>query len=562
MSVQISCAGVLQCDVLIIGGGATALIAALEARKEVDDVVMVCKGKVGRSGNTIVSAAQFAVSDPDSPDSVEQHFQDTLLGGQGINDEALVQLLTSQVGHRVRDLERYGVPFVRVKGELRRQLSPGHSSPRCVSVQAGDYPKATQGLSITLPLLKQVVSKGVRLIERTPVIKLLVEEGQVCGAIALDVEGQQAVVLQAKAVVLACGGGGRIFALTDNTLDISGDSYALALEAGATLRDMEFVQFFPAYMTSPLKTIIPTRLFAQGAVLRNKAGERFMPRYDPDRAEMATRDVMSRAIFLEMQRTGERGVYLDCTQVPPEVIEQRHLALARVLQKRGLDLQKDYLTISPAVHFIMGGLKIDGQCQSTVPGLYAAGEATGGLHGANRISSNALSETIVFGAIAGRQAVSFARETKGSTPPATGMGLVVHPRKGDISLHEVKEALRQIMWEGVSIVRSEGSLQEASLKVRGCRLALERCSVSTFTHIVELLQIRHMCLTAEAMVASALLRTESRGAHYREDYPSSDERWLGSVHVAKAADQLKVDFVAKGENVLWPDCTSTRESRF
>jgi len=560
--VQISYAGVLQCDVLIIGGGAAALVAALEARKAVDDVVMVCKGKVGRSGNTIVSAAQFAVSDPGSLDSIEQHFQDTLLGGQGINDETLVQLLASQVGHRVRDLEGYGVPFVRVKGELRQQLAPGHSSPRCISVQADNYPQAVQGLSITLPLLKQVVSRGVRLIEHTPVVKLLVEEGQVCGAIGLDVKGQRAIVLQAKAVVLACGGGGRIFALTDNTLDVSGDSYALALEAGATLRDMEFVQFFPACMTSPLKTIIPTRLFAQGAVLRNKAGERFMPRYDPDRAEMSTRDVMSRAIFLEMQRTGEQGVHLDCTQVPPDVMEQQHLVLARALQKCGLDLQRDYLAVSPVAHFIMGGVKIDSQCQSTVPGLYAAGAAAGGLHGANRLSSNALSETIVFGAIAGRQAASFAKGTKGSTPPVTGMGLVVHPRKGDISLHEVKETLRRAIWEGVSIVRSEKSLQEASRKVRGCRLALEKCSVSTFAHIVELLQIQRMCSTAEAMVAPALLRTESRGAHYREDYPSSDERWLGSLHVAKAIDQLEVGFVTKGERVLWPDCTNTRGSRF
>jgi succinate dehydrogenase/fumarate reductase flavoprotein subunit len=546
VSVQISYANVLQCDVLVIGGGATALMAALEARKKVDNVIIVCKGKVGRSGNTIVSAVQFAVSDPDSPDSIEQHFQDTLLGGQAINDEALVQLLASQVGHRVRDLEEYGVPFVRVKGELRRQLAPGHSSSRCISVQADDYPQAIQGLSITLPLLKQVVSRGVRLIEHTPVIKLLIEEGQVCGAIGLDAEGQRAIVLQAKAVVLACGGGGQIFALTDNTLDVSGDSYALALEAGATLRDMEFVQFYPACMTSPLKTIIPTRLFAQGAVLRNKAGERFMPRYDPDRAEMATRDVMSRAIFLEMQRTGEQGVHLDCTQVPPDVIEQQYPTLVRALQKRRLDLQKVYLTISPTVHFIMGGVRINSQCQSTVPGLYVAGEAAGGLHGANRLSSNALSETIVFGAIAGQQAASYAQGTKGSVPPLTDMGLVVHPRKGDISLHEVREALRRAMWEGASIVRSEESLKEARLKVQGCRLALGKCSVSTFGHVVELLQIQRMCTTAEAIVASALLRTESRGAHYREDYPSSHERWLGSLHVAKAAGQLEANFVTKG----------------
>jgi fumarate reductase (CoM/CoB) subunit A len=173
-----------------------------------------------------------------------------------------------------------------------------------------------------------------------------------------------------------------------------------------------------------------------------------------------------------------------------------------------------------------------------------------------------LSETIVFGAIAGRQAASYAKGKKRSASPVTDMGLVVHPRKGDILLREVKETLRRAMWKSVSIVRSEEALQEASLKVQGCQLALGKCSVSTFAHIVDLLQIQRMCTTAEAMVASALLRTESRGAHYREDYPSSDERWLGSFRVAKAAGQLEVNFVPKGENVLWPDCTNTRESRF
>jgi len=556
----------VRCEVLIIGGGLAALVAGLEAKKLVGEVVIVSKSKVGRSGNTIVSQCKFgacvgfdtpgfdtlrysaqAATQPkpreSSSDSARQHFQDTLIGGSFINDETLVNTLVSHAGQRLLDLERYGVRFLRINGGFARQTAPGHSRPRTISAFCSEYPHAVLGLSIALPLLQQAKARGVRLIEDAPIAKLALYDGVVCGALGLDIKGERLLFLQAKAVILASGGGGQLFALTDNTRDVTGDSYALALEAGATLRDMEFVQFFPLIVTSPVRALIPTLVFSDGAVLKNEAGERFMFRYD-ERGEMATRDVMSRALFQEMQR-GE-SISLDCSQVPMTAIEEKYSSLQRLLAGHDVDLRSDSLSVSPTTHFFMGGVEIDERCQSSLPGLYAAGEATWGVHGANRLSSNGLSEALVFGALAGQQAADYASGLE-SFPPA-GMEpdyILPYLRKGSVSLHEIRSELRRSLWEGASIVRSEDSLHRAMSGVRECQRVLENCSIESFAQAVKWEELRRMCLAAEAIVASALLRTESRGAHYREDFPSLDENWLGSVKIARSADGLELNFLAK-----------------
>lgn len=521
-------------------------VAALEAKKLADEVVIVSKSKVGRSGNTIVSQCKFGACVPHegSPDSAQRHFQDTLISGSFINDETLVNTLVSYAGQRLLDLERYGVRFRKTNGDFARQTAPGHSHPRTISTFCSDYPHAILGLSITLPLLQKAKARGVWLMEDVPISKLALYDGMVCGAIGLDVKGERVLFLRDKAVILASGGGGQLFALTDNTRDVTGDSYALALEAGATLRDMEFVQFFPLIMTSPVRALIPTLIFSAGAVLRNGAGERFMFRYD-ERGEMATRDVMSRALFQEMQR-GE-SIYLDCSQVLMTTIEEKYSSLKRLLAGHDIDLQRDCLSVAPTTHFFMGGVEIDERCRTSLPGLFVAGEAVGGVHGANRLGSNALSEALVFGALAGQQAADYTKGLKSFPPASMEPGFILpHPRRGDVSLREVRGELRRNMWENASIVRSQDSLQRARSRVLECQRALEHCSIESFAQAAKCEGIRRMCLAAEAIVASAFLRTESRGAHYREDYWSSDERWLGSLHVAKAADQLEVNFVAKG----------------
>lgn len=537
----------VRCEVLIIGGGLAALVAALEAKKLVDEVVIVSKSKVGRSGNTIVSQCKFGAYVPHegSSDSAQRHFQDTLVGGSFVNDETLVNILASRAGQRLLDLERYGVRFHKTNSDFARQTAPGHSHPRTISTFCSDYPHAVLGLSIALPLLQEAKARGVRLMEDAPIAKLALYDGMVCGAVGLDVKGERVLFLRAKAVILASGGGGQLFALTDNTRDVTGDSYALALGAGATLRDMEFVQFFPLIITSPVRALIPTLMFSAGAVLRNGAGERFMFRYD-ERGEMATRDVMSRALFQEMQR-GE-SIYLDCSQVLMTTIEEKYSSLKRLLAGHDIDLQRDCLSVAPTTHFLVGGVEIDEHCRTGLPGLYAAGEAAGGVHGANRLGSNALSEALVFGTIAGRQAADYAKGLKSFPLARMEPGYFLpYPRKRDISLREVRSELRRSMWEDASIFRSQDSLQRARSRVLECQRALEHCSIESFAQAAKCEEIRRMCLAAEAIVASAFLRTESRGAHYREDYPSSDERWLGSLHVAKAADQLEVNLWPKGQ---------------
>lgn len=537
---------------LIIGGGVAALVAALEAKKLVEDVIIVSKGKIGRSGNTIVSRCRFGAYIPHqgSSDSVQHHFQDTLIGGKFINDETLVDILASQAGQRVLGLEGYGVRFCKAKGDFERQIAPGHSYPRSISTFHADRPYAIPGLSITLPLLRAMKKSGVRLIEDTSIAKIAVSDGMVCGAIGLDVKGERALFLGAKAVILAAGGGGWIFARTDNTRHITGDSYSLALEAGAVVRDMEFVQFYPLMMISPVRALISTLVFGDGAVLRNEAGERFMFQYDED-GEMVTRDLMSRAIFWEMRRGKRQGVYLDCSPIPLSIMKQRYSALHRLLERHKIDMQRVLLLVSPTTHFFMGGVKIDARCQSSLPGLYATGEAVGGVHGANRLSGNGLSEAVVFGAIAGEHAANHAKRSAAVSPLRLSLDFIPpRPRGGDISLREIRSALRRSMWEDASIIRSEGSLRRARSKVEQCRRSLENCSIHSFSQTVEREEMRRMCIVAEAIVASALHRKESRGAHYREDFPSRDEDWLGRIEVMKVADQLRLSFVPKGVRSL------------
>lgn len=346
-------------------------------------------------------------------------------------------------------------------------------------------------------------------------------------------------------MILAAGGGGRIFARTDNTRHVTGDSYALALEAGAVVRDMEFVQFYPIMMAWPVRALISTPVFGDEAVLRNEAGERFMFQYDED-GEMVTRDLMSRAIFCEMRRGKGQGIYLDCSSIPLPIMKQRYSALHRLLERRNIDMQKVSLLVSPTTHFFMGGVEIDECCHSSLPGLYATGEAVGSVHGANRLSGNALSEALVFGAIAGQHAANHARRSAAVPSVRPGSDFISpYPREGDITLRDIRSVLRQSMWEDASIIRSEDSLRRARSKVGQCRRSLENCSIQSFAQAVESEEMRRICI-----VASVLHRRKSRGAHYRKDFPSQDEDWLGRIEVMKVADQLRLSFVPKGVRSL------------
>lgn len=539
----------VECDVLVIGGAGAGLSAALQARERGASVVVACKGKAGRSGNTVVAAAQFAVVVPfdGSEDSPEQHLQDTMEGGRGINDQRLVRLFADQGGRQVQKLEEWGVRFLRSRGELIRRRPPGHRHARGIVADGSPFPLAVSGLAITLPLRSTAERMGVHFLDDAPVVRLALQEGEVCGALALLPAQGQLLQIRARAVVVATGGAGRVYANTNNTRGVCGDSYGLLLRAGATLRDMEFVQYYPCQMARPVRAPISSAMFGDGAVLRNRQGERFMPLYDPVNQDMSTRDVMSQAMFYELQKgNGVDGqLFMDCTMVPDSVLQMKHFSLARDLRKGGLDPAREWIKVAPTTHFFMGGVEIDESCSTGVPGLFAAGEAVGGVHGANRLSGNALTEVAVFGSMAGQAAAGYAQGRKSLPEPAL-MELVAGAAEGGRdSLDEVRGELRRAMWNRASIVRSEASLRSALATVRECARAVERCPAVGVAEDARREETLLMCMTAEAVVLCALARQESRGAHFREDYPSADHRWLGSHRVQLVGESLQVEFAAK-----------------
>ncbi|MGE5620446.1 MAG: FAD-dependent oxidoreductase [Sphingomonadaceae bacterium] len=547
----------LETDVLVIGGAAAGLTAAIDAAEAGASVLVACKGKAGRSGNTVVAGTQFAavIPYPGSEDSPESHFQDTLAGGRGINDETLLRLFTTRGGPLLLRAEEWGVRLLRSEGELVRRTPPGHSYPRGIPTDGSAFAVSAAGLSIGLPLRARAERLGVRFLENAPVLRVEVSDGEACGALAVDLDSAQPIQVRARAVVVAAGGAGRVFAHTNNTRGISGDSYGLLLLAGVTLRDMEFVQFYPSQMNNPFKTVIASPLFADGAVLRNRHGERFMPIYDPVHEDLATRDVMCQAIFYELQKgNGIQGeVYMDCTSVPESVLQTKYGPLVRDLRRQGVDPARDWLLVTATTHFVMGGAWVDERCSTDVPGLFAAGEAVGGLHGANRLSGNALMETIVTGAIAGKAAAEYARR-RGRLPEPRVPTMAPEPVNGDGGMLEAaRTELRRAMWNGASIVRSETSLRSALGMVRECLAAVEAAPAKTMAELARREETRLMALTAEAMVLSALERRESRGAHFREDFPSTDARWLGSIATRLSPGGLEVEFRPKGSGSVMGD---------
>jgi succinate dehydrogenase/fumarate reductase flavoprotein subunit len=538
----------LVSDVVVIGGSAAALIAALEARKSGLQVMVVTKGLVGRGGNTIVSGAGFAAVLPgkDQHDSREQYHADTLASGKGINLEYLVSILTANSGSAILDLESYGVKFMKSNGEFVRRTPPGHSQPRQIPTVNDAVSYHTRGLTVTIPLREAAQRAGITFLEKTSVIGLLHDaDGGICGAAGISTTTSELIQIGAKAVILATGGAGMIYERTNNTSDVTGDGYGLALEAGARLVDMEFVQFYPTMAFKPVKMPVSSPLFGDGAVLRNKNLERFMTKYDPA-GDMATRDMMSRAIFSEVSAGYgvENGVYIDCSAVPISVFEKKHKAIFKYLQAVKIDPQKDMLLISPSTHFVMGGIKIDGGCSTGVEGLFAAGEVVGGLHGANRISGNALTETVVFGKIAGKRAAEHASKMRALAAPAKKISPETGHRAGD--LREVKAALRRTMWQYVSVQRSQESLERALQEIMDYRQELTGLAANSLRQLADWMELKSMLTVSEAVTRSALLRSESRGSHYRLDFPVSDDsRWIGNVETWKKERELCLAFCPK-----------------
>jgi succinate dehydrogenase/fumarate reductase flavoprotein subunit len=486
--------------------------------------------------------------DPQSEDTAERFERDTVRSGGGINDPEMVRLFLKGSPVILDKLAAYGVAFKKLGERFMKKRAPGHSVARSFSTDFSSYPYLTRGLSLTVPLLNYARRSGVRIVDYAPVIRLLVSDGRMCGAVALGKKTETVLLFRTGSVVLAAGGGGRLFARSNNTVDITGDAYGLAYDAGATLRDMEFVQFYPTMMFAPLKVTISSPLFGEGAFLRNAEGERFMANYAPE-ADMATRDIMTRAMFSEVQAgRGQAGnVFMDCRAIPRDTLTTKFAELLRLLAKAHIDPSRDLIPISPATHFFMGGVAIDSHCQTTVPGLLACGEAVGGLHGANRLGGNALSETVVFGTIAGSQA---AAQKTGALPEPPEFHLEAL-RTGRRSPKSLQRELRELTWRHLSIVRSQKSAAQAMEALDHMRAALGQLAIESVHDLVAFYEVRNMLTTARLIASGAMRRTESRGGHFRSDHSQADDaNFKGNIYQRREGGAAQIEFRFSGSRRL------------
>ena len=521
-------------DVVIVGGGLAGLTAALEARKSGLNTALLCKSRAGKSGNTLVSGAALSVlnTGAKSGDSAGLLEDDLLESGGGMSDHELCRVFAKESSSAFSMLKEYGVEFKEHGGNPMVKHPPGHSVPRSFPSEYRGYPYMNRGLALTLPLLKHATEMGVVFKEDTSVFRILTRENLVCGLLAWEDRTGQILLCRTGIVILAAGGGAGIYSRNNNTSDVTCDSFGLAYEAGAALRDMEMVQFYPSMMYEPVRIPVSNPLFGDGAVLRNASGEEFLLRYS-QKGNHATRDVMARAVKQEIDegRGNPRFVFADCSKIPGDVLKLKYGELSAVLSRYGLSMEKDLLPVAPSAHFYLGGIALDKTCATSVDGLLACGEAAGGLHGANRLAGIALAEAAVFGKIAARTAWTlFRKQQPLSLSDVPG---AVLPKGPGAPLSRLKEDLGEIMWDRASIVRSESSLKIAEKEIDRISRELDSGGIKDAGDLPGFFALRSMTLTARILVKCSLLRKETRGAFCRKEYPNSSGKFAGSFLVQK-----------------------------
>ena len=509
-------------DVLVIGAGIAGLRAALEVPPDLS-VLVVTKDRVTESNSSYAQGGIAGVRSPE--DTFENHVEDTLVAGDGLCDREVVELVVHEAPHQIEKLIEFGTKFDEENGQLALTREGGHSHRRIVHALGDstgfEMMRATIATARTAP--------NVRIWDDTFTIDLLTHEGRCCGAVVAR-NGMGRCLIWAKQVILASGGCGMVYRETTNPPVATGDGMAAAYRAGAELRDMEFMQFHPTvlYVAGSARYLVSEAVRGEGAHLRDVNGERFMPGADP-RAELAPRDVVARAIFRTMERTQHPNVYLDLSHLDPALALHRFPGINRVCKSFGIDITKDRIPVRPGAHYMVGGVTVDMHGRTTVPGLWAAGEVTSsGLHGANRLASNSLIEGLVYGTLCGRGATEAIR--------AMPRDLIAYPIRSAIppaepdarlDVADLTASLRSLMVRKMGIVRDRARLLEAKEDLRfWCRYALSREFDGKAGW-----ELQNLLTVARLMVAAALAREESRGTHFRSDFPTRDDLHWGLRHV-------------------------------
>jgi fumarate reductase (CoM/CoB) subunit A len=511
-----------DCHVLVIGSGGAGVRAAIEA-SQYGSVVLISKTIIGKGGCTTMAEGGFNAVMRDQ-DTCGLHYEDTLKGGAYLNEPELAEILTREAPLRMGDLVKWGAVFDFTDDDLVAQRPfGGQRFPR--TCYAGDRTGHEMMMTLVDRLSFVTEMRGghrVTLLQEYTVIDLLKDGDRVIGAMALDEKGEL-VLVTADATVLATGGGTKVYDISTNSSSGTGDGYAIGYRAGAELIDMEMVQFHPTGAIFPYDArgrLVTEAVRGEGGVLKNISGERFMARYDPQRMELSTRDVVARAIateILEGRGTPGGGVYLDVTHLSREQIETRLPVMLEQFLAFGVDIRTTPMEVAPTAHHIMGGLRITKEGRTTLPGLFACGEVAGGVHGANRLGGNALAETQVFGRRAGEAAGKEPVREKTVDPVQVQRqrDRLDRFRSGTKSPARVRQMLQQAMWEGAGIFRNAADLTRTLAAVNV--LADKPLRAETGRNLAECCIVENMCLTASLICRCALLREESRGAHVRKD---------------------------------------------
>src|SRR5918995_3699240 len=566
-------------DVLIIGGGSAGLRAAIEAHDAGSEVLIVSKNRRGDPHTVLARGGiNAALGTMDSQDNWMIHAADTLSEGLFIADYDKVEMLCKSAPDAMTELVKWGARFHREPdGRLIQRFFGAHTYRRTCFY--GDW----TGKEIISVLMKQVRLRKIKFVDNVYITKLLKstdiektegakekrkgkeeEEEKILGAIGIDLKRKKIIIFKAKYVILATGGYTRVYPVSSSrNFENYGDGVALAYEAGVDLVDMEMVQFHPTGMVWPKKavgTLATEAIRGEGGILLNSKGERFMKNYYPQRMELGPRDVVARSIYNEIMSgrgTKNGGIWLDITHLPKAKILERLPSMYDQFKRiAGVDISKEKMEVAPTAHYSMGGVKVDLKCQTNVRGLFAIGEVAGQVHGANRLGGNSLLGTVVFGKIAGREAATkIAREKKRSTNGRSSTSSILgitynEDKRLAYTLFAVKQPLRilrqvqQVMQENAGIIREGIKLRKAIKKI----LELEKTfyskhsvlkSYTDYKNVVNTWEVKSALVVCEAILRSALMRQESRGAHYRSDFPERDDsKWKVNIHCTKSGEEM------------------------
>ena len=540
-------------DVLIIGAGGAGLRAAIAATERGFSVGVVSKSLLGKAHTVMAEGGiAAAVGNVDPDDSWRQHFIDTMKAGKFINNWQMAEIFAKEAPERVIELEQWGALFNRTnEGKISQRPFGAHTYRRLCHV--GDR----TGLEMIRTLQEKILSTEAKVYMETTITKLFKKDGRVVGALAYTRESGKFIHFKAKAVVMATGGWGRIYKVTSNSWEGTGDGVILAYNVGVELVDMEMVQFHPTGMVWPpgVRGLLVTEgVRGEGGVLRNSEGKRYMENYDSERMELSSRDVVARANYTEVTegRGSEHGgVYLDITHLGYNGIMKKLPTMYEQFKNLAdIDISKEPMEVFPTIHYTMGGIKVEPEtCATNILGLFAAGEVAGGLHGANRLGGNSLSDLLVFGRRAGEGACDYVEESTHSTEieaseVAEEKRRVLEPLEkpesdSDENPFMIQQELQDAMMEHANLMRNEDSLQEGLGKVLALKDRLPNVKVKGSTlfnpgwHAA--MDVYHLIQVSEIILRTALERTERRGAQWRLDYDGPDEE-LGGLNLIVKKD--------------------------